>query len=57
MSSADKRQQFLAVWPALADELVQYMEGEKMPQEAVDWFRRVSLHHFLPSSERWGQRS
>lgn len=30
------------MWPALVDELVGYLQGEKMPNEAVQWFKRVS---------------
>lgn len=40
--SASAREQFLGVWPSLRDELVEYMQGEKMPKDAVDWFRSVS---------------
>lgn len=41
MSSAAKRDAFLAVWPSLATELVDYLRGEGMPKDAVDWFQRV----------------
>lgn len=40
--SASSRDKFLSVWPGLRDELVDYMKGEKMPKDAVDWFRSVS---------------
>lgn len=42
LSLSQKRDAFLAVWPALVDELVAYLEGEHMPHEAVQWFKRVS---------------
>lgn len=42
MSSASKRDAFLAVWPSLATELVDYLRAEGMPQDAVSWFQRVS---------------
>lgn len=40
--SASSRDKFLSVWPSLRDELVDYVKGEKMPKDAVDWFRSVS---------------
>ena len=43
VSSAEKREQFLSIWPSLSDELVEYAKGEKMPKDAVEWFKRVRL--------------
>ncbi|BGP42592.1 Farnesyl pyrophosphate synthetase [Rhodotorula kratochvilovae] len=50
MSSAQKRDAFLAVWPALAGELVDYLRGEGMPQDAVTWFQR-SLDYNTPGGK------
>jgi len=41
VSSAEKRDKFLSIWPSLSDELVDYAKGEKMPKDAVEWFKRV----------------
>ena len=40
------------MWPALVDELVGYLEGEKMPKEAVQWFKRVRPSLSLSLSRR-----
>ncbi|GAA5938130.1 hypothetical protein JCM3775_005351 [Rhodotorula graminis] len=50
MSSAQKRDAFLAVWPSLATELVDYLRGEGMPKDAVDWFQR-SLDYNTPGGK------
>ncbi|GAA6025496.1 hypothetical protein JCM10207_003381 [Rhodosporidiobolus poonsookiae] len=39
-ASSASRDKFLSVWPSLAEELTDYLRGEKMPAEAVDWFKR-----------------
>lgn len=39
--TASARERFLGVWGPLRDELVAYLEGEKMPADAVSWFKRV----------------
>ncbi|GAA5825841.1 hypothetical protein JCM11251_000022 [Rhodosporidiobolus azoricus] len=49
-SSAAKREQFLSVWPSLANELTDYMKGENMPEEAVQWFKR-SLDYNTPGGK------
>lgn len=41
-ASAASRERFLSIWPGIRDELVAYMEGEKMPAEATKWFKDVS---------------
>jgi hypothetical protein len=41
-SAASKRDQFLAVFPKLVDELIEYMDKEGMPQDAKDWYKKVS---------------
>lgn len=40
--SAASRAKFLAVWPSLRDELLAYLDQNNMPQDARDWFERVS---------------
>ncbi|GAA5973176.1 hypothetical protein JCM11641_006307 [Rhodosporidiobolus odoratus] len=50
MSSASKRDAFLAVWPALSDELTDYLKRENMPKDAVDWFKR-SLDYNTPGGK------
>lgn len=42
-----RRDNFLAVWPGIRDELVSYMEGEKMPTDATAWYKKVLLAFFL----------
>ena len=39
-----RRQKFEGVFSKLRDDLVDHLEGENMPIEAVEWYRRVSLH-------------
>ena len=39
--SAASRDKFLQVWPTIRDELLAYMDFEKMPAEAKEWFRKV----------------
>ncbi|GAA5828829.1 hypothetical protein JCM3766R1_003833 [Sporobolomyces carnicolor] len=50
LSSAEKREQFLSIWPSLSDELVEYAKGEKMPKDAVEWFKR-NLDHNTPGGK------
>jgi farnesyl diphosphate synthase len=38
-----RRKRFEAVWPLIRDEVVAYLEQEKLPGEAVDWFKRVRV--------------
>jgi hypothetical protein len=40
--TGDSRKDFLAVFPQIVDELLTYMKGEGMPQDAVKWFEDVS---------------
>jgi len=40
-SSTSKREQFIAVFPQLVDELLEYMDKEGMPQDAKDWYKKV----------------
>lgn len=47
--TASARERFLGVWAPLRDELVAYLEGEKMPADAVAWFKRVSNELVLSS--------
>lgn len=39
--AAERKQQFLDVWPRLEDELVDVMKVHGMPDDAKEWFRRV----------------
>lgn len=41
--AAERKKQFLDVWPKLEDELVDLMKKHSMPDDATEWFRRVSL--------------
>jgi farnesyl diphosphate synthase len=39
---AARRKRFEDVFPVIAEELLGYVRGEGMPQDAVEWFERVS---------------
>ncbi len=41
-SAVDRRAQFESVFPALVDELLAYMKSETVPEDAVQWYKRVS---------------
>lgn len=41
--SSASRDKFLSVWPELRDELVSYAQNERMPADAVKWFKDVSF--------------
>lgn len=43
------RESFLSVWPVIREELLAYMDQEKMPAEAKEWFRKVCLASTFPS--------
>jgi hypothetical protein len=43
----ERRKRFEAVWPLIRDELVDYLEQEKMPGEAVEWFKRVIIPSYF----------
>lgn len=51
-SSKLSRERFLAVWPAIKDELVDYLKAEKMPAEAQAWYDKVS-RPFLELSDTY----
>ena len=38
-----RREKFQGVFEKLRDELVDYLKGENMPTEAIEWYRRVRL--------------
>jgi hypothetical protein len=40
---AARRKRFEDVFPVIAEELSQYLKGEGMPKDAVDWYEKVSL--------------
>lgn len=44
---APRRKRFEDVFPIIADELLAYVKGEGMPEDAVTWYEKVSAH---PSS-------
>jgi hypothetical protein len=39
---AARRKRFEDVFPVIAKELTDYLKGENMPEEAVEWYERVS---------------
>jgi farnesyl diphosphate synthase len=39
---AARKQKFLDVFPIISKELVGYVQGEGMPEDAVSWYERVS---------------
>ena len=39
---AARRKRFEDVFPVIAEELSQYLKGEGMPKDAVDWYEKVS---------------
>lgn len=41
-TGTDRRADFLAVFPTIVEELLEYMNQEGMPKDAVDWFEKVS---------------
>ncbi|KAM0791797.1 hypothetical protein ACM66B_004060 [Microbotryomycetes sp. NB124-2] len=48
--SSASRDKFLSVWPQLRDELVEYAQGERMPADAVNWFKS-NLDHNTPGGK------
>ena len=40
---AARRKRFEDVFPMIAEEMTGYLKKENMPQEAVDWYKRVCL--------------
>lgn len=53
MSVADKqakRQRFEAVFSQVVDELLDHMKSQKMPEAAIDWYRR-SLEYNTPGGK------
>jgi farnesyl diphosphate synthase len=41
---AARRQRFEDVFPVIAEELLGYVRGEGMPQDAVEWFEKVRYY-------------
>lgn len=39
---AARKQKFLDVFPIISKELVGYVKGEGMPEDAVGWYEKVS---------------
>ncbi|SCZ95028.1 BZ3500_MvSof-1268-A1-R1_Chr11-3g03554 [Microbotryum saponariae] len=50
MSSTASRDKFLSIWPGIRDELVAYLEAQKMPEEATEWFKQ-NLDHNSPGGK------
>lgn len=48
--TGDSRQDFLNVFPLIVEELVSYMKGEGMPEDAIKWYRQV-LDHNTPGGK------
>jgi farnesyl diphosphate synthase len=42
---AARRKRFEDVFPIIADELLAYVKGEGMPQDAVEWYEKVCPLH------------
>lgn len=42
MSKADKRNKFLAVFECIRVDLIVHMKSEKIPEDGVTWFNKVS---------------
>jgi hypothetical protein len=49
---AQQRRKFEGVFETLRDELLDHLKGENMPDEAVEWFRRVRPHLPLVQDRR-----
>lgn len=45
VDKAARRKRFEDVFPVIAEELLGYIRGEGMPQDAVEWYEKVSLFH------------
>lgn len=43
MSSANRRERFLSIFPQIVEELTAYLKKEGMPKDAVEWYERVSM--------------
>jgi farnesyl diphosphate synthase len=39
---AQRKARFEGVFDVIADELISYLKGENMPQDAVEWYKKVS---------------
>ena len=61
MSSADakaqKRQKFEAVFATLRDELLEHFAAQGMPEDAKQWYRRVSCLLLVSKPEAGGRKS
>lgn len=43
MSSANRRERFLSIFPQIVEELTAYLKKEGMPKDAVEWYERVGF--------------
>ncbi|KAI5450359.1 Farnesyl pyrophosphate synthetase [Naganishia albida] len=50
MSSANRRERFLSIFPQIVEELTAYLKKEGMPKDAVEWYERV-LDHNTPGGK------
>lgn len=46
------REQFEAVFPSLVEDLIQRCKQSNMPQDALDWFKKVGHDHFPAPAHR-----
>ena len=46
-AKAARRAKFEGVWKIIEDELVLNMQNERMPEEAKEWYRRVSTSSIM----------
>jgi hypothetical protein len=42
-TAARNKQRFLDAWPGIANELTGFLEQHQMPQNAIEWFKKVCL--------------
>jgi farnesyl diphosphate synthase len=52
-AKAARRTKFEAVFGKIRDELLEHFAGEKMPAEAVEWYRNVSANILGRCGARW----
>ncbi|KAJ9126496.1 glycerol channel [Naganishia onofrii] len=50
MTTANRRERFLSIFPQIVDELTAYLQKEGMPKDAVEWYQRV-LDHNTPGGK------
>lgn len=50
LSKAEKKQRFEDAFNVIRDDLLEHFSGQGMPEEGVEWYKRVSPSHTLGSS-------